>query len=163
MSSSLRPQGLYPAKFLCPWNLPGKNTEVGSHSLLQGIFPSQGSNLGLPHCRQILYCLNHRKVPRIWEQAAISSSKGSSRPRDQARVSCSLPLSHLGSPFNAWLVPKRQKVFIFVLWEASKSTILQSKVFPQQSRGPTLEDSKRLNIWLSLMLKKFLNHQFFPF
>ena len=56
----------------------------------------------------------------------------------------SLPLSHLGSPFNAWLVPKQQKVFIFVLWEASKSTTLQSKVFPQQSRGLTLEESKTL-------------------
>ena len=132
MSSSLRPQGLYPAKFLCPWNLPGKNTEVGSHSLLQGIFPSQGSNLGLPHCRQILYCLNHRKVPRIWEQAAISSSKGSSRPRDQARVSCSLPLSHLGSPFNAWLVPKQQKVFILFYEKLPKVLFYKVKCCPNK-------------------------------
>ena len=42
------------------WNSPGKKTGVGSHSLLQGIFPIQGSNLGLLHCRQILYCLNHQ-------------------------------------------------------------------------------------------------------
>ena len=40
---------------LCLWNSPGENTGVGSLSLLQGIFPSQGSNPGLPHCRQILY------------------------------------------------------------------------------------------------------------
>ena len=39
---------------------PGKNTRVGSHSLLQGLFPAQGSNPGLLHCRQILYCLNHQ-------------------------------------------------------------------------------------------------------
>ena len=39
------------------WNLPGKSTGVGSHSFLQGIFPTQGSNLGLLNCRQILYCL----------------------------------------------------------------------------------------------------------
>ena len=52
-----------PARLLCPWNTPGKNTGVGSHSLLQGIFPSQGSNPGLPHCRQILYCLNHQRSP----------------------------------------------------------------------------------------------------
>ena len=38
---------------------PGKNTGVVCHSLLQGIFPTQGSNLGLPHCRQILYWLSH--------------------------------------------------------------------------------------------------------
>ena len=39
---------------------PGKNTGVGCHALLQGIFSTQGSNLGLLHCRQILYCLNHQ-------------------------------------------------------------------------------------------------------
>ena len=38
---------------------PGKNTGVGCHALLQGIFPTQGSNPGLPQCRQILYSLNH--------------------------------------------------------------------------------------------------------
>ena len=42
---------------------PGKNTGVGSHSLLQGIFPTQGSNLGLLHCRQILYHLSHQRSP----------------------------------------------------------------------------------------------------
>ena len=42
---------------------PGKNTGVGSHSLLQGIFPTQGSNLGLLHCRQILYHLSHQGSP----------------------------------------------------------------------------------------------------
>ena len=41
-------------RLLCPWNSPGKNTGVGCHSLLQGIFPTQGRNLGLLHCRQIL-------------------------------------------------------------------------------------------------------------
>ena len=43
-----------PTRFLCPWNSAGKNTGVGSHSLLQGIFLTQGSNPGLVHCRQIL-------------------------------------------------------------------------------------------------------------
>ena len=43
---------------LCPWNSPGKNTGVGCHALLQGIFPTQGWNSGLPHCRQILYQLS---------------------------------------------------------------------------------------------------------
>ena len=55
VSDSLRPHGLYPARLLCPWDSPGKNTGVGCHSVLQGIFPTQGSNLGLLHCRQILY------------------------------------------------------------------------------------------------------------
>ena len=47
-----QPQGLQPARLLCPWNSPGKNTGVGCHSLLQGIFLTQGLNLGLPHWRQ---------------------------------------------------------------------------------------------------------------
>ena len=46
-----------------PWNSPGQNTGVGSFSLLQGIFPIQESNSGLPHCRQILYQLSHKGSP----------------------------------------------------------------------------------------------------
>ena len=45
------------------WDSPGKDTGVGSHSLLQGIFPTEGSNLGLLHCRQILYHLSHQGSP----------------------------------------------------------------------------------------------------
>ena len=51
----LRPHGLQPARLHCPWDFPGKNTGVSCKSLLQGIFPTQGSNLCLLHCRQILY------------------------------------------------------------------------------------------------------------
>ena len=54
VSDSLRPHG--PRS---PWNSPGQNTRVRSLSLLQGTFPTQGSNPGLPHCRQILYQLSH--------------------------------------------------------------------------------------------------------
>ena len=59
VSDSLQPHGLYN-----PWNSPGQNTGVGSHSLLQEIFPTQGSNPGLPHCRQILYQLSHKRSPQ---------------------------------------------------------------------------------------------------
>ena len=48
----------------CPWNSPGRNTGVGSLSLLQGISPTQGSNPGLPHCRQILYQLSLKRSPQ---------------------------------------------------------------------------------------------------
>ena len=57
--------GLWPASLSCPWNSLGKNTGVGSHSLLQGIFPTQGLNPSLPHCRWILYCLNHQGSPLL--------------------------------------------------------------------------------------------------
>ena len=60
LSDSLRPHGQYPARLLCPWDFPGKNTGVGSDFLLQGIFLTQGSNPGL--CRQVLYCLATREA-----------------------------------------------------------------------------------------------------
>ena len=60
MSDYLWPHGLWPTRLLCPWDSPGKNTGVGCHSPLQGIIPTQGSNLGLLHCRWILYCWSHQ-------------------------------------------------------------------------------------------------------
>ena len=61
MSYSSQPHGLY-----SPWNSPGQNSGVGSLCLLQGIFPTQGLNPGLPHCRQILYQLSHKGSPYIY-------------------------------------------------------------------------------------------------
>ena len=55
VSESLRLHGLY-----SPRNSPGQNTGVGSLPLLQGIFPTQGLDPGLPHCRRILYQLSHK-------------------------------------------------------------------------------------------------------
>ena len=75
-SDSLWPHGLYSL-----WNSPGQNTAVGSLSLFQGIFPTQGSNPGLLHCRWILYQLSHRGSPRILECVAYPFSHGSSWPR----------------------------------------------------------------------------------
>ena len=54
-------------KLLCPWNSPGKNTGVVCHSLLQGTFLTQGLNMGLLHCRQILYQLSHWGSPCTWK------------------------------------------------------------------------------------------------
>ena len=67
---------------------PGKNTRVGWHALFQGIFPTQGSNPGLLHCEWILYCLCQQVSPRILERVSYPFSRGSSRPRNQTRVSC---------------------------------------------------------------------------
>ena len=63
VSDSLRPHGLQPTSLLCPWNSPGKIIGVNHHFLLQGIFPSQGLNRSLLHCRQILYLLGHQRSP----------------------------------------------------------------------------------------------------
>ena len=57
---TLRPHGLYLTRLFCPWDFPGKNTGVGCHFLLQGIFLTQGSKPGLLHCKQILYHLSHQ-------------------------------------------------------------------------------------------------------
>ena len=56
-----------------------KNTGVGSQSLLQGIFPTQGSNPGLPSCRRILYQLSHKGSPRTLDWVDFPSSSGSDR------------------------------------------------------------------------------------
>ena len=61
---------------------PGKNTRVGCHALLQGIFPTQWSNPGLLHCKWILYHLSHQGSQKILERAAYPFSRGSSQPRN---------------------------------------------------------------------------------
>ena len=83
------------------WNSPGKNTGVVSLSLLQGIFPTQGSNPGLPHCGWILYQLSHKGSPRILEWVAYPFSNGSSQELNQGLLHCRqilYQLSYLGSP-----------------------------------------------------------------
>ena len=74
---------LWPHELYSPCNFPGKNTGVGSLSFLQGIFPTQGSNPGLPHGRQILSQLSHKGSPRILEWVAYPFSSGSSWPMNQ--------------------------------------------------------------------------------
>ena len=60
--------------YLCPWNSPGKNTGVGCHFLLQGIFPTKRLNLTLLPCRQIVYLLSHREEHR--DRGQISGGQG---------------------------------------------------------------------------------------
>ena len=64
LSHSVVPDSLWPHG-LQPTRHSDKNTGVGCHAFLQGIFPTQGSNPGLPHCRQILYYLNHEGSSRL--------------------------------------------------------------------------------------------------
>ena len=65
MSESVRPHGLWSARLLCPWDSPGKNTGVGCHFLLQGIFPTQGSNLHLLHWQAGSLPLSHQGSPSL--------------------------------------------------------------------------------------------------
>ena len=74
--NQLRPHGLY-----SPCNSLGQNTGMDSHSLLQRIFPTQGLNPGLPHCREILYQLSHKGSPRILAWEPIPSPEDLPDPR----------------------------------------------------------------------------------
>ena len=92
---------------------PGKNTGVGSHTLLQGLFPTQGSNPGLPYCRRILYHLSHQGSPRILEWVAYPFSRGSSQPRNQTGVSCIA-----GRFFTSWSTRENSN-YLQVMWKPS--------------------------------------------
>ena len=72
VSDSLLSHGLYG-----PWNSPGQNTGVGSLSLLQKIFPTQGLNPGLLHCRRILYQLSYQGSPLVPLESHITSLSSS--------------------------------------------------------------------------------------
>ena len=80
VSYSLRPHGLY-----SPWSSPGQNTGVGSLSLLQGIFPMQGSKPGLPHCKRIPYQLSHKGKGRGTRDRIANLFAGSWRKQGNSR------------------------------------------------------------------------------
>ena len=71
VSDPLWPHRLWPARLLRLWDFPGKSTGVGCHFLLQGIFPTRGSNPDLVHCRQMLYHLSYQGSPskETWVQS----------------------------------------------------------------------------------------------
>ena len=101
VSDSLRPHGLY-----SPWNSPGQNTGVGSLSLLQGLFPTQGLNPGLQHCRKILYQLSHKGSPpackcRRYKRCRFNPGCGRSPGEGNGKP---LQYSGLGNPMDrgAW-------------------------------------------------------------
>ena len=103
MPLCLAPHGLWPTRLLCPWDSPGKNIWVGSQSLLQGIFPTQGSNPGLLHCRQILYRLSHQGS--LWRMCyLINPSMGSGNKTDVCNSSF----------FNYWPWVFTPRVLVFL-------------------------------------------------
>ena len=83
MSYSSRLHGLY-----SPWNSPGQNTGVGSLSLLQGIFPTQRSNPGLLHCRQILLPADPQGKPKNTGVGGLFFSNRSFQFKNRTGVSC---------------------------------------------------------------------------
>ena len=130
VSDPLWPHGLYR-----PCNSPGQNTGVGSLSLLQRIFPTQGLNPGLPHGRQILYQLSQKGSPRILEWVVYTFSSESSQPRNQTRV-----FWIVGGFFTNWAIREALQKYIsklntynFVWWlvyKGASSISLQRTYFP---------------------------------
>ena len=111
--------------FATPGNSPGQNTGVGSLSLLQGIFPTQGSNSALQHYKWILYQLSHQASPRILEWVAFLFSRGSSQPRDWTQV------FHIaGGFFTNWATRKPKNT--------GMGTLLQRIFLNQESNGGLL-------------------------
>ena len=100
LSNSLRPHGLY-----SPWNSPGWNTGVGSLSLFQEIFPTQGLNPGLLHWRRILYQLSHKGRWIKLEWVAYPFSRESSWPKNRTGVSCTA-----GGFFTNWAIREAPQI-----------------------------------------------------
>ena len=134
VSNSLHPHGFQPSRVHFPRSSPGKNTGVGRHSPLQEIFPREGSNPDLLHCKWILYYLNYQGSPRILEWVAYPFSGASSQTRNQTRVYCiaggfftswatreaplSLTLPHLSTGLELMLLPQKETPqFLFWLEE----------------------------------------------
>ena len=110
-------------RLLYPWNSPGILLGLSSHSLLQGIFPTQGLNPGLPHCRQILYQLSHKGSPGMLEWVAYPFSSGSSQPRNWTGVSCIV-----GGFFTNWAIREAQEVGL----PSDKGNVLLNLCFDQR-------------------------------
>ena len=106
VSNSLQPHGLY-----SPWNSPGQNTGVGSCSLLQGIFPTQGWNPGLPHCRQILHQLSHKAggaKTALWPHLyplLPQSTHPQRHPCLQELACASASVGNTLQPLSTWPIP----------------------------------------------------------
>ena len=133
-----------------PWNSPGQNTGVGNLSLLRRIFPTQGSNTGLPHCRQILYQLNHQGSPRRPEWVAYPFSSGSSRPRNWTGIS-----STAGWFFTNWAMGESLEEFTTgtesQIWASINRPVELHETYwnihPQHPRRKGKRERSRKNIW----------------
>ena len=143
-SNSLWPHGLYSL-----WKSPGQNNGVDSLSLLQGIFPTQGSNPGVPYRRQILYQLSHQGNPRILEWVDYPISRGLPWPRNRTRVSCIA-----GRFFTNWAI-REAHISLKWKWKVKVKSLSRVQLFATPWTVESMEFS-RLEYWsgsLSLLLE----------
>ena len=109
-----------PPGFSVPEDSPCKNTRVGCHALLQGIFPTQGWNPGLLHCRWILYQLSHKGSARILEWVAYPFSSGSSWPRNRTGVSCIADGLFTNWAIREVWITREVLIYLFIFFKVQK-------------------------------------------
>ena len=102
-----------PARLLCLWDSPGKHTGVGCHFLFQGIFLTQGLNLGLLHCRRILYRLSHQGSLTLNETLPKVVSGGALRSVT-LKLGCTADSSGLSEKKHSCLCPKIAQKFSLI-------------------------------------------------
>ena len=129
MSDSLRPRGLQPTRLLHPWDSPGKNSGVDCHFLLQRIFQTQGSNPGLPHCRQTLNSLSH-------QGSSHTQEKGKHVSTQKLVHKCSCDLIHNGPkwkqpkcpPTAEWMNNRQPAHMMELYFMIKRNTVLHTDV-----------------------------------
>ena len=121
----------------------GKNTGVGYHFLLQGVFPTQGSNTWALHCRWILYHLSHQGSLWTLEWVAYPFSRGSSQPRNWTRVSCIA-----GGFFTSWATREAQSSHKYTC-----TLPLETSFHPAPRPAPL--GCSRAPGWASCVIKQF--------
>ena len=103
-SNSLQPHGLYPARLLCPWDSPGRNTGVGCHAFLWGNLPNPGME---PRSQVDSLPSEPWGKSKNTGVGTLPFSRGSSQPRNQARISCIA-----GRFFTSWAIREVQKLLL---------------------------------------------------
>ena len=117
VAASLRPHGLQPTRLLCPWDFPGQDTGVGCYFLLQGIFPTQGSNLGLLHCSRLFYWLSYKGSLQVTNLDSIIKRRDITMPTKVHKVKTTVFLAVMYR-YENWTIKKADhwRTDAFKLW-----------------------------------------------
>ena len=134
VSNSLQPHGPWPTRVFCLGDSPGKNTGVGCHALLQGIFPTQGSNPGLPYCRWILLPSEPPGKPKNTGGGSLFLLQGifPTQVLNTGLLHCRWILHKLscqGSPSQPYFSIKKSIVFIYASDEHPKTEIKKAILY----------------------------------
>ena len=120
---------------------PSKNIRVDCHALFQEIFPTQGSNPGLPHCMWIVYRLNHQGSPRILEKVAFLFSRETLRPH----ISC--------LPYTSWRQLLAKKVFTHLSFIFLAKHFIPHPILVNAAPSPCLAHADSFNVSIPISTK----------